>query len=62
MRIETEEARYGHHWWSVAELATTTETVRPKNLALLLPDVTDAARPGRRPVHLGDVNEDTDPD
>lgn len=62
MNVLTEEARYGHRWWSVAELATTGETVRPKRMALLLPDVLAAAQPGRLPLHLGDFDEDTDPD
>ncbi|MDT0267473.1 NUDIX domain-containing protein [Streptomyces sp. DSM 44915] len=62
MNIRTEEARYGYHWWSTAELATTTETVRPKRMARLLPDVLANADPERRPLHLGDVNEDTDPE
>ncbi|MER7989974.1 NUDIX domain-containing protein [Streptomyces noursei] len=29
MNVTTEEARYGHHWWSTAEPATTAEIVRP---------------------------------
>ncbi|MBO1334305.1 NUDIX domain-containing protein [Streptomyces sp. VRA16 Mangrove soil] len=62
MDIDTPEARYGHHWWSVAELATTGQTVRPKGLARLLQDVLDPARAPRHrlPFHLGDFDEDTD--
>ncbi|MFG3015848.1 NUDIX hydrolase [Streptomyces cinerochromogenes] len=62
MDIRTEEARYGHRWWSMAELAGTSETVRPKNMASLLPDVLTAVDRDRPPVHLGNFDEDTDPD
>ncbi|MFF3915838.1 NUDIX hydrolase [Streptomyces sp. NPDC001852] len=62
MNVRTEEARYGHRWWSTAELATTEETVRPKKMASLLPDVPTAVDLGRPPVHLGNFNEDTDPE
>ncbi|MGW4552468.1 NUDIX hydrolase [Streptomyces sp. NPDC004365] len=62
MNIGTEEARYGHRWWSMAELATTAETVRPKKMASLLPGVLAKANLHRGLVHLGHFNEDTDPD
>ncbi|TDC28044.1 NUDIX domain-containing protein [Streptomyces sp. 8K308] len=60
MNIRTEEARYGHRWWSTPELATTAETVRPKKMASLLPDVLATVGLDRRPVHLGSFNEDAD--
>ncbi|GAA2193163.1 NUDIX hydrolase [Streptomyces bangladeshensis] len=62
MNIRTEEARYGHRWWSTAELAITAETVRPKRMASLLPGLLATVDHDRRPVHLGDFNEDTDPE
>ena len=62
MNVRTEEARYGHRWWSAAELATTAETVRPKRMASLLPDVLSAVGLDQPHVHLGDFNEDTDPE
>lgn len=62
MNIRTEEARYGHRWWSIPELATTAEFVRPKKMASLLPEVLATADRDRAPVHLGDFNEDTDPE
>lgn len=62
MNIRTEEAPYGHHWWSTAELSGTAESVRPKRMASLLPDVLTTAGLGRRPVHLGDFDEDADPE
>ncbi|RKN38612.1 NUDIX domain-containing protein [Streptomyces hoynatensis] len=62
MNILTDEARYGYRWWSTVDLATTTETVRPKKMALLLPDVLSTAGLERRPVHLGNFHEDTDPE
>ncbi|MGJ5756377.1 NUDIX domain-containing protein [Streptomyces puniciscabiei] len=62
INIRTEEARYGHHWWSTAELAITAETVRPKRMADLLPDALAVGALDRQPVHLGDFNEDTDPE
>lgn len=61
LRIETEEARYGHRWWSIEELATTSETVRPKKMAALLTDVLKGALPPA-PLDLGHFNEDTDPE
>ncbi|WP_132476599.1 NUDIX domain-containing protein [Rhodococcus sp. SMB37] len=62
MQIDTTEARYGHRWWTVDELAGTGETVRPKMMAQLLPEVlTDGGR-SCVAVHLGDFNEDTDLD
>ncbi|MFE9611194.1 NUDIX hydrolase [Streptomyces sp. NPDC006012] len=62
MDIRTEEARYGHHWWTTAELSRTAETVRPKRMASLLPDVLSTVGRGREPVHLGDFDEDADPE
>ncbi|MEV8599123.1 NUDIX domain-containing protein [Streptomyces griseoviridis] len=62
MKIDTEEARHGYRWWSIEELATTLETVRPKNLASLLADVLTTSEVGQVPVHLGHFNEDTDPE
>ncbi|ARF57849.1 hypothetical protein B1H19_29915 [Streptomyces gilvosporeus] len=47
MNIRTEEARYGHRWWSTAELATTAEVVRPKRMASLLSDVPANVDAGR---------------
>ncbi|MFG2692736.1 NUDIX hydrolase [Kitasatospora sp. NPDC048407] len=60
-RIDTEEARYGHHWWSIDELATTEQTVRPRRLAHHL---TELLRDGigQVPLHLGDFDEDADSD
>ncbi|MEU8695529.1 hypothetical protein [Streptomyces sp. NPDC048665] len=60
MNIRTQEARYGHRWWSAAELATTVETVRPKGMASLLLDALSAVGLDRALVHVGNVNEDTD--
>ncbi|MFE9574076.1 NUDIX domain-containing protein [Streptomyces sp. NPDC006692] len=62
MNVSMEEARYGHHWWSTAELAATAEIVRPKKMASLLPDVPATVDLGRAPVYLGNFNEDTDPE
>ncbi|MFJ5229415.1 NUDIX hydrolase [Kitasatospora sp. NPDC088391] len=53
VRVDTEEASHGHHWWSVDELATTTETVHPERLAELLPALLTHG-PGPTPLHLGD--------
>lgn len=61
MRIADDEARYGHRWWSVAELADTDETVRPQGMASLLPDVLAGGGAIATPLHLGDFDEDTDP-
>ncbi|MEU3522751.1 NUDIX domain-containing protein [Streptomyces sp. NPDC038707] len=60
--VTTEEARYGHHWWSLDELATTRQTVRPKRLAAHLSAVLAAGESLPAPVHLGDFDEDADPD
>ncbi|MGW1406200.1 NUDIX hydrolase [Streptomyces sp. NPDC002403] len=61
MRVETDEARYGHRWWTVDELATTRETVRPKGMGGLLPAVLGRQERGPRPpLHLGDFDEDED--
>jgi len=46
----------------IEELAIARETVRPKRMAGLLPDVLKAGAHHRVPQHLGDVIEDTDPD
>lgn len=62
LTIDPAEARYGHRWWTAGELATTAETVRPKQLAAHLTELLGAGEPGPRPLHLGDFNEDTDPD
>ncbi|MEV0208645.1 NUDIX domain-containing protein [Streptomyces sp. NPDC050788] len=62
MDIDTVEARYGHHWWTIEELATTSETIRPKRLAVLLADALTSGTHQLLPVHLGDFNEDTDPE
>ncbi|MBR7837900.1 hypothetical protein KDL01_31795 [Actinospica durhamensis] len=61
MRVDTEEARDRWHWWSIAELATTHDTVRPKKLAMLLADVL-VADPQGPPVDLGHFDEDADPE
>ncbi|MEV5604561.1 NUDIX domain-containing protein [Streptomyces sp. NPDC052299] len=60
--IDTAEARHGYHWWTIEELAITREAVRPRRMASLLPQVLKAGVDHRIPQHLGDVNEDTDPD
>ncbi|WP_326765626.1 NUDIX domain-containing protein [Streptomyces sp. NBC_01591] len=62
MRVETDEARYGHRWWPVDELAVTRETVRPKGMGGLLPPLLGCPSPGRPPLDLGDFDEDEDPD
>ncbi|KIQ64908.1 DNA mismatch repair protein MutT [Kitasatospora griseola] len=59
VRIDTEVARHGHHWWSIAELATTGQTVRPRRLAQHLAALLRDG-PGRVPLHLGDFDEDAD--
>ncbi|WP_405014234.1 NUDIX hydrolase [Kitasatospora sp. NBC_01539] len=59
LRIDPHEARYGHRWWSAADLAATRETVRPRGMDVLLPAVLAGAG---APLHLGDVDEDTEPD
>ncbi|MFD8598598.1 NUDIX hydrolase [Kitasatospora sp. NPDC059646] len=61
VRVATEEARYGHHWWSVEELAATDRTVRPRRLAHHLAALLRTG-PGPAPLHLGDFDEDSDPD
>ncbi|MEU9073786.1 NUDIX domain-containing protein [Kitasatospora sp. NPDC048538] len=61
-RVDPAEASHGHHWWTVQELATTSETVRPKRLAPLLAEVLTAGGPARTPLHLGDFDEDADPE
>ncbi|MFF1453661.1 NUDIX hydrolase [Streptomyces sp. NPDC058274] len=62
MKIGTEEARHGYRWWTIEELATTPETIRPKNLASLLANVLTTSKRDQRPQHLGHFNEDTDPE
>ncbi|WP_407647067.1 NUDIX hydrolase [Actinacidiphila soli] len=61
MQVGTEEARYGHYWWTIEELATTSETVRPKSMGVLLVDVLANVERRAEPLLLGQVNEDTDP-
>ncbi|MFE2726150.1 NUDIX hydrolase [Kitasatospora sp. NPDC059327] len=63
VRIDTDEACYGHRWWAAEELAATPEAVRPKGMASHLARVlTATAGPRPEPVlHLGDFDEDTDP-
>lgn len=58
MVIDATEARYGHRWWKLTDLATTDETVRPANMTALLPAV--LAGIGSEPLHLGDFDEDPD--
>ncbi|MFD5503376.1 NUDIX hydrolase [Streptomyces sp. NPDC127061] len=61
MRVETDEARYGHRWWTVDELAATRETVWPKGMGDLLPPLLGWQEPGPRPpLHLGDFDVDKD--
>jgi 8-oxo-dGTP pyrophosphatase MutT (NUDIX family) len=62
IEIDTEEARHGHGRWTIEGLATTSETVRPKGMAHLLPDVLTTSTRHRVPLHLGHVNEDAEPD
>ncbi len=61
MRVDPGEARYGHAWWSLPELAGTDEIVRPKRMAALLPAALAGGRGGGAALHLGDVDEDADP-
>ncbi|MEU9317117.1 NUDIX domain-containing protein [Streptomyces sp. NPDC048295] len=61
VRVETDEARYGHRWWTVDELAATRETVRPQGMDGLLPPLLGRPEPGPRPpLHLGDFDEAED--
>ncbi|WP_405712688.1 MULTISPECIES: NUDIX hydrolase [unclassified Streptomyces] len=60
MRMETDEARYGHRRWTVDELSGSRETVWPKGLGGLLPPLLGSPSPGRPPLHPGDFNEDAD--
>ena len=62
IKIDTEEGRHGHRWWTVEELAATSETVRPKKMASLLADVLTSSTHLLALRDLGHVNEDTDPD
>ncbi|WAL74936.1 NUDIX domain-containing protein [Kitasatospora sp. YST-16] len=59
VRVDPVEARFGHHWWTVRELATTDATVRPHDLAAHLTTLLREG-PGPVPLHLGDVNDDED--
>ncbi|MBN0047865.1 NUDIX domain-containing protein [Streptomyces actuosus] len=61
MRIDADEAPFGYAWWTVPELASTAEAVRPKGLATLLPRALAGRPPGEGPLHLGDFDEDRDP-
>jgi 8-oxo-dGTP pyrophosphatase MutT (NUDIX family) len=46
-----QELEAGHHWWSVAELTTTTETIYPWGLTPLLARLISNGAP-KRPVQL----------
>ncbi|MFF4338943.1 NUDIX hydrolase [Kitasatospora sp. NPDC001540] len=59
VRVDPGEARFGHHWWSVAELAATDQVIRPHNLASLLTDLLRDG-PGPTPLDLGEVDDDAD--
>ncbi|MFI5531234.1 NUDIX hydrolase [Kitasatospora sp. NPDC051853] len=59
VRVDEGEATHGHRWWSLDELASTAETVRPVRLAVLLGDLLRTGPP-ELPLHLGDFNEDDD--
>ncbi|GAA2101997.1 hypothetical protein GCM10009759_36150 [Kitasatospora saccharophila] len=59
VRVDPGEARFGHHWWSVEELAGTDQTVRPRDLAVLLPGLLRDG-PGPVPLDLGLVDDDDD--
>ncbi|MFF4715876.1 NUDIX hydrolase [Streptomyces eurythermus] len=61
VEVTTEEARYGHRWWSLDELATTGRTVRPMRLVSHLSAVLAAGESLPVPVHRGDFDEDADP-
>ncbi len=58
MRFETDESRYGQRWWTAEALATTDETIRPTNLAVLLTDLLHGSTPAEGPRHLGSHDED----
>ncbi|MFD0021993.1 NUDIX hydrolase [Streptomyces sp. NPDC058382] len=60
MRVETDEAVYGHRWWTVDELRTTSQTVRPRRMGRLLPPVLAGAALPHPALHLGDFDEDED--
>jgi hypothetical protein len=51
--LERYERSYllGHRWWTVPELAATTETVHPSGLAALLRELIDGRIPPE-PVRL----------
>lgn len=59
MRVATDEGTYGHHWWTVDELRTTSESVHPEGMGGLLPPVLTSAG---LPVHLGDFDVDEERD
>ncbi|MGW4813519.1 hypothetical protein ACWEPB_18025 [Kitasatospora cineracea] len=59
VRVDPVEAGFGHHWWTVRELATADATVRPRDLAARLTALLREG-PGPVPLHLGDVNDDED--
>ncbi|MFD0340441.1 hypothetical protein ACFVH0_17455 [Streptomyces sp. NPDC127117] len=61
VRVETDEARYGHRRWTVDELATTRESVRPKGMGGLLRPLLGAPSPPRAPLHPGDFGRDNVP-
>ncbi|MFG2597192.1 NUDIX hydrolase [Streptomyces sp. NPDC048462] len=62
MRVATDEGTYGHHWWTVDELRTTSESVHPEGMGGLLPPVLAAAGLPHPPVHLGDFDVDEERD
>lgn len=62
MHIDSVEAPYGHRWWSMEELRTPDAVVRPKSLPSVLPGILSGAHIGYPPFHLGDFDENTDPD
>ncbi|GLW53589.1 NUDIX hydrolase [Kitasatospora phosalacinea] len=59
VRVDPGEARFGHRWWSVAELADTDQVVRPRHLAALLTGLLRDG-PGPTPLDLGEVDDDAD--
>lgn len=61
VRVDTNEACHGWRWWSIHDLATTHEAIRPKNMAPLLAELL-AGNLHHAPRMLGVFNEDTDPE
>ncbi|MFE1319510.1 NUDIX hydrolase [Kitasatospora phosalacinea] len=59
VRVDPGEARFGHHWWSVAELADSDQVIRPHHLAALLTGLLRDG-PGPAPLDLGEVDDDAD--